>query len=198
MSTRYTPLAQAELLAAFGPDWRDGNRPDQDYGQKLIHVDGYAIWFGFDTHRGRYEVSPVWPTYPDGSMCYPSTYDPMHIDRINVSASRGAVAIAKDVQRRFLPGYVAAWRAMMARVEAQRAHEARGLDGLTRIAALVNKPIRTEYNGRPNTSLYLSGDFHPHQVTVHGDSVRFEAFSCPVEVALAILPLLRTTEKGER
>jgi len=103
-----TPEQMIELtqgtITALGGDWIisdsqiDMNRRITD----LERADGLSIRLIFDGWKslGRVNVIGIWREYPNGH-----SYSPEDASSISVAYNRGAVIIAREIKRRFLPKY---------------------------------------------------------------------------------------------
>jgi hypothetical protein len=137
-----------------------------------------AIWFR--EQRGRLIITGAYP---------PNHYPPQdRRPRITVSATRAPKAIARDIQRRFLPDYLEAYSGSVRRCRAAQFNIATTNTQLEQLAEIVGETAQpTEYGRRGR--LYLpDGKLEAHAV----DSRRFhiELHGIDFETACAICEIL--------
>jgi hypothetical protein len=187
------------IAAALGAGWTVQAPRD---GQSTRHVgqadgSGVSIWFT-EYPAGRLEIHGIWPRGKDGQEYRPTRYGETS-PTITVNASRPAAQIAAEIRRRFLPGYLALYAKKTAERAGAEQYQDRTADTLARIlAATASEGGRQgRANGAQLSTVYLR-ESHVHRVEASGDSVRFEAFSCPVEVAIRVLDLLSASKAAER
>lgn len=170
----------AGVLEALGREWSDDSN-DEYPSHRLVHASGYGVWLGWDDWKTRIDIHGRWPKTSDGREAAPYGCAPT----ISVSATRAPAAIAREITKRFLPMYLPLYDKQQDVVNGQNAYEAQTAASN---AALLTLPGIEK-------STYSSGvrvvGYAPHTISAQGDSVRFEAFNVPLDVALKVLPLLR-------
>lgn len=189
----------AEVAAALGDEWsRDTSHDHDDYSiDHICHTNGqsfYLSWEYYPQSKGtRINVRPNWPIGADGREVYPYANEPR--PGISVAATCTPIAIARDIEKRFLPEYGVAWNVQLARANGSIVDYARQTDSnAKRIEALnIGYHRRANQSDPTDITIYPTSS-HAYQVRVQGGSVRFEHFSIPIDVALKILPLL---QKGQ-
>jgi hypothetical protein len=172
-------------------------------GASLAGPGGRALFLRLDDHKGRVEVSGKWPT---DKGAYRSARDWYAIDygqsepRISASASRGAAAVARDIERRLLPDIEPIWQKVQERIEEQNAYRARvaerceflsdGLDYVKENLRAADDPDRGDYDLGSISKLGWYGDM---QVTggEDGNCVAISLHSLTVEQARAVLEALK-------
>lgn len=193
-----TRKTQAIDLALYlGPTWAA-----YDYGEgkgydrpiwRLRREDGLELsldwpecWKAREGHR--LSIGPVWPVDGRNQSCKP--YDAPDLS-ISVAQTKPAKQIAAEIQRRLL----APWEPYRA-LALERQHNANSYADLTertRQAVLAQEGAHGAHAGHHGEGLFLRHS-HAYGISAQGDSIRFEAFSCPAAVGLQVLALLR--EKG--
>ena len=99
-------------------EWINGERPSE-----VPHI---AATIGGYNYPGKIHVHGCWPQeareFPDSksravlhpSRCFSDSHPARHCHSdINVGEKRGAAVVAKEIVRRFLPGYLKAWAALI-------------------------------------------------------------------------------------
>jgi hypothetical protein len=198
-TTRKAETTEAEkdqtikaLAAALGADWSVRPAPDTGIATRTIVTGkGYGCTLHWSTYpAGRIEVSGVWPSTADGRTTYPSQCYGMTSPGITVSAERPIKTLAAEIIRRFLPAYLPVYDKLAERAAGADDYAAK--TKRTAAALLAALPgARAGARNHDDATVWLH-DNHAHSVTAQGDSVRFEAFSCPADVAIKVLQLLRT------
>jgi hypothetical protein len=191
--------AQARAIAgALGGGWtvqppRDGQRT-----RAIVQPDGagVSVWWS-EYPAGRLEIHGVWPRGADGKEYRPTGYRETS-PTITVNASRPPAAIASEIRRRFLPAYLELYAKKRSEQDGAEAYQRETAATLARlVAATGSADGLRRANGQQLSTLYVR-DSHVYRVEASGDSVRFEAFSCPVDVAVRVLDLLATSKAAER
>lgn len=140
-----------DLVVALGDGWSIPPRDGDLWIHALNHRDGYGLYMRRDKYISRkwdkevgktvylddweiqtIEISGTWPRDKHGNVNHP--YGEKH--SICCNPKRGAGAVAKDIERRLMPGYLEAYRKMAG--QAQRHDQEReGRKALAeRVAAL--------------------------------------------------------------
>ena len=163
---------------------------DDSHVVEMKHPEGFRLFFnaGWSGGYDKISIGSSWPLDEDRRQVT-SSYD-ASIPRINVSVTRTPEAIAKEVERRFLPEWRPLWEKAMARLESTKKHEGdtrSNAVGLAEIAGVDAKEV--DKNGR--FSLYNSTIFPESisEVKVSGDTVTLE-IHCDVANAEEILKAL--------
>lgn len=171
--------------------------PRATYPSRHIHCDDGRSFYIHTENGDRISVHGNWPTTADGRTQWPSQYDGVR-PVINVSTSKTSIAIAKEIERRFLPDYTKTWSAMKEHADSHDEHARKTKANADRILAddpTLHTPERS--NGVPTDNseitIYCGSNSYGYQMRVSGDSVRFEHFSCPIDVARRVIVELRKT-----
>jgi len=184
-----------ELLSILGPEWSLVEVMTEGYTgfRRLSHAEGYGLSLQWP-ERDRVSISGTWPVDNARHMHIPSAHDSGQYSRITVNATRPAKAIAAEITRRLLPAYLPVYARMKA--QAERANEYAALTARTKAALTDTGLVRLGH--RDGDSIYPTADLGIYTMRPQGDTVRFEAFSVPAELAIAILKLANeyTTTKG--
>lgn len=97
-------LVGENVAAALGDGWRFTRGDGVDGVSCLVDVAGRRVALGW--HYGQARKMVVTGHYPRHRLL---GYGPRNAPRVNVSADRDPVAIARDLRRRFLPGFCSTW-----------------------------------------------------------------------------------------
>ena len=181
--------------------------PDLRY--KIINGKGHAISLsrGRGSDRGKIHISGYWPVKGEGGHRWTSPHDVRESSPdIGVSESRGYEAIAREIQRRFLPEYLRIYTKIEAKITEELIYEsrkARGWQGLVDAGLVVNP---RERNGEQAGDLRIGskdadggynydkgyGDIR----MTSADTVEIHLRSLPLETAEHVLEALRGGENG--
>lgn len=184
VDTSHTLAAEiAEYLEGWTVPERDDSKR---YWGQLVGPEGETIY----VHTGSTWSKPgqvnLSATLPDGYGDV-QRYDERRTDEINVSISRGAEVIAREITRRLLPGYLEAHADMRERI-AKRAAEKAHTAKVTSDLAAAFKGSTSEYDGpekfrfgHVNRSYY--GDV---RMNYNAESCTLEIHSLPTDLAREI------------
>lgn len=207
MTTTDTTAAHAEqeqqaqrLAAALGPDWAAVDHGHQDeagrrewHDWRLHHTNGMELDLSWPSYPkpGRLRIAPSWPHQKNhGAICKPHDAPDL---AITVDRTKPVAQIAKDIQRRlvepFRPWYFKAWQLKQER-EAREDLTAQNIERIVQEGG-AHRPS----NGA--TGLYLGADSYAYRLDVSDESVRFEHFTCPIDVAIRVLAILRKPDPIE-
>lgn len=167
------------IAAALGPDWNLREDVDSWASPVIEGGDGATIYIHLT--KGRLSISGGYP------IEYRLTYG---VERpcITVSAEKDAATIARDIQRRFLPGYLKTYRvAREHQLESER-DEITRQDNLVLLAKEMGMPAR---NGRVYIPTYSAGYGHAEIREGQPRSVDFTLHGVPFDMALRIAAILR-------
>lgn len=190
MTAEIVELAK-KIADHLGDNWTHREQDEFSHVIYLDHADGSGMTMRL--YNGRLSISGQYPSsVTDGDNVlhfYPHSSE----DRVNITVSpdRSAEAIAKDIQRRFLPGYWAVYLEMVAQKQRQLDFiEQREviLKELGRALGIAPRKgeIKFPYHGahQPHGTIKIS--LYQDIATVH-----FDVSGVPVETALEIAALLR-------
>lgn len=136
----------------------------------------------------RLTIAGVWPRDHAQQTAIPSqTKRGGHTTEISVDLARPAEAIAKEIQRRLLPGFEALHKRSAEIIRSRNAYGDETERTLARILAAIPGSYRGQHS---KASVYFQAENYAYVVSCQGESVRFEAFSAPVEAAIAALQVL--------
>lgn len=154
------PLALIQNIAAsLGPTWRATAATESWWTWELTEPRRgrtltLYIASGADrgkAKKGRLVINGHLPPVPAGL----SAWTDLEAGAITCDPARGAAVIARDIQRRLLPGYDAARRQLDDRVRQQKEQNARR-DAFARHLAQIPGVERQQYNQDPNYAQNLS------------------------------------------
>lgn len=198
--TRTMLIELAALIAPLlGEGWTAGNGTNR-WGEPahwvaIAHTEGYALHLTTEYRKpGRLVISGNWPemeTEANHRCVYPSMVPGLNdTDRgsITVALDRSTATIGGEIQRRLLPGYVAAWTQCKAYADEwdrkARAREA----NIARFAALLGVPVNQYRKG--HLTRYRGTGYFSIDVEVYHDQVRLDIQSVPLDEAEAIIKQL--------
>lgn len=186
-SERRLRVMAPEIAFALGCELAER---DDSHVVEMLHPEGFKLFFnaGWSGGYDKISIGSSWPLDEDRRQVT-SSYD-ASIPRINVSVTRTPKAIAREVERRFLPEWRPLWEASMARLDSSRKHEDETKSNAAELAEIAGvDPSEVDKNGR--FSLYHSSIFPESisEVKVSGDSVTLEIY-CDVDNARDILRTL--------
>lgn len=161
------------------PGWQlDPKYADHCWCAVRIDGTGKGIHVNATQAKGRLYVSGIWPTNSDREYCRPDKC--LHI---TVGRDRPPEKIAADIQRRFLPWYVAAYAEEAARVAAHAANRDRQRKTAADLAAILGPDVAPRTDGNP-TRIYAKG----LTVNVHGNNdVSIDLSYTTIKIATAML-----------
>ena len=148
---------------------------------------GMGIGVNTRDNKGKYKVFLLWPTIdhreyrPDDTHC------------IQVSKDRGIGALTKEITRRLLPGYLAAWEAQVARAKAEL-DERNARENLVREFCKLGSdkygPSPMElHSGNVRTGHHGLQEF---RVSEDGKRIKLETYYLPADVARKVVGLLKS------
>lgn len=191
-------LEIARAIALHLPDWipnpvcdLDGN-VDFDRAD-LVGSGGATICLLTSRHEaGRVRVSGRWPRLPDGGHYYPGKGS----TAITCSAGRDPRALAKDIERRFLPGYLAEYAKAVEYCQARGRGEAAAIELATRIGDVIGTNPGQLRNGSVTVLVYLAEAHGRIEVTAGSPpSVSLNLGSVTPDQALRIAEVLAEGRK---
>jgi hypothetical protein len=181
----------------------EGGEIPAEYRYFLTDAAGHGISMRRDNRPGKIRVRGHWPKYPDdenGSR-FSSHSHPAQVNEsapeICATETRGPEAIAREIKRRFLPGYFRIWSLLQTRIIADIEIDCRKRNNLQRV--LDSTQIIKPYSLNQLNRVGIIHDGSYGSVWMDSpDSVRLELRSLPVEVACAVLKTLEGFATGLR
>jgi hypothetical protein len=156
----------------------------QDSLQVLVGPDGAKLDLHYDKRHSRLSIGGVYPF--DGNSVYPWNDKDRPTD-ITVSASRQPSVIAREVERRFLPAYLAAYRKGLEQFTKAKAHKQSKEELALKLARLCGEDQRLrgfEFSHYGAESMWLG-------VRVDGPNlVKVSIESLPAQKAEEVLKVL--------
>jgi hypothetical protein len=160
------------------------NEGVDDSWQVLAGPDGAKLNLRYDKYRCRIAIHGGYPK--SGGTIYP-WHDKDRPNDITVSAQREPLAIAKDIERRYLQAYLAAYCKGLEMLNTARAHEQAKKDLAARLAKLCGEPLRTS---GLEFSQYQADCFHLEVRVDDPDRVRVTIDGLHAQQAEAVLKFL--------
>lgn len=167
------------------PDW------DNDHYAILKNDNGKSISFFYDVRKKRVEINPVWlrgehnEILPYRERC----------DSITVSAEKPAEKIAKDIQRRLLPDYDAAFERGRVEKESQDRSSKSRNETIAKVEAILETKKSTHSDNTVHAYHRANSSSVDCRVSYDGSSVELKFSSVSKEIALKILALYKEESK---
>ena len=170
--------AELTALLAHMPGWQlDPRYNDHTWCAVLRDGTGRGIHVNSTQAKGRLYLSGIWPS-DDRQKCIPDK--PQHI---TVARNKPPEKIAADLQRRFLPWYMAAYAEQEARVNGNNAARTRRQELAVELCALLGEDARRAMQSKV-PHVYS----HGLTVDVNGaDSVTIQLRYVSAKIAKAVL-----------
>lgn len=144
-----------------------------------------------ESRETHYKIFLLWPTIRPMPGALYMEYRPAETKVIRVHKKRTIAELAKEIQRRLLPGYDEQWNAQVQRaeddrLENQNRHQV--VRELNKLLGYQNEPSERELS----TGSFISAYHNIYEVHVSqdGKTVNFKTHSMPVEVAKQVLELM--------
>lgn len=154
---------------------------------KAITDDGRGLYFSQWDQQERFAISGAYPQFNDYSKNYPKN--------ITLSAKKDPKKIAQDIERRFMPNYLAALSEINKRIAAHNARIARNQRMLMALLDSLDETPKLDYNGEPNWELT---EISPHydfiqSIKHYTDSstVDLHLVDLPIRIAMNVIELLK-------
>ena len=158
---------------------------------------GFQIYFPNNRAKNvRLEVVPHWPRFKTGMRSHPSMLaPPRKVPSVSLSVSRGPIAIAHEIERRFLPAYTCLYDALSKYV----ASNDRWQEGKDTTFAAICKTLGMEPSEH-ETAVCTFSLYEPYyvEVSVVGpDMISIKASSLSQELATELLLRLHPQARKE-
>jgi hypothetical protein len=177
----FETLAQQIASHLDGWTWDEPNNEHMDDWQVLAGPDGAKLHLHFDKYGGRMAIHGEYPR--SGGTIYPWR-DKDRPNDITVSSQREP---RRDIQRRFLQAYLAAYRKGLELLNQAKAHEQAKKDLATKLANLCGESLHASGF---EFSQYRDDCFHLDVRVEHPDCVRLTIDDLHGELAEAVLKFL--------
>ena len=188
-----------ELGAGWSVERRDSNEYDGGGGLHIVNVDGRSMYLSVASYgyKGKVDISGDYD-YGDGSLGLGWPYG-VSRPGISVGLERGGAVIAKEIQRRFLPGYDAVFSRIAKSV--REATEYRDMqEGIcARLAVLAGaEPKRTNKRDFALYSGEISGRYLEAKISGGEVDIKLENLTEAQagEVIRLVLPYLAKRKGG--
>jgi hypothetical protein len=169
---------------------------------EIVGPAGYNFTLGWSDHRG--ERISITGHYPRSKNAYYSPRDCVPYDQrdsyktpdITVAANRGIDVLVKEINRRFLPDYRAAYAMVAKRVAQADDYAQAKLDTIHKVAQGIGCNLEREHDGEVKPALYPHID-GVYQLRIEKDSVTIERLNLNADLAIDVLNLIkiRTAQK---
>lgn len=100
----------------------------------IVLATGESFHMALNEREGRITVSANWPSDSKNRVYYPRNYDKTDYKSITVDANKSPERIAKDIQTRFLPGFLPEYNKQATRAAGSDDYAAMGQRGIARLA----------------------------------------------------------------
>jgi hypothetical protein len=162
----------AHAVVAHLKDWTV-DVPAEHWGVYLVHKTGARVFVSVNRYRleGRAEFTGSAPRMRDGSSAYASSFrGGLGHHRVTCDAKRPPAAIAKDLERRLLPAFLADWDAANEAVRRTAVAEDELGQVADRLAAVVGGRRSAERRRRlaDGVTIYAPHD-EVERLVVHGE-----------------------------
>jgi hypothetical protein len=184
-----TLLEHVQQVATYlGEGWSAVQKHEQSV--TLRHTDGRQIHVYLNTYpKDRLEITGYW-LKDEHNSDYISYHE--NPPKITVAPDRPAQAIAKDMQRRFMPEFNRLWQDSLARKESAEKYLAAQADAVRQLADVMGiKPHENKVSIPYNHGNHY-GDFE-----ANGYSIKLEVRSMRLPLALALARVLAENRKEE-
>lgn len=147
---------------------------------------GESFHLALNEREGRITVSANWPHGDRGHVYCPRGYDKTGYKSITVAANKSPERIAKDIQTRFLPGFLPEYAKQAAAKQSSLDYANQGKAGITRLAEAygVLPP------GGDVTEIPLNQGGYFGSAACYGDSAKIELRNLTLEQAEQVLKLV--------
>lgn len=151
----------------------------------IIALTSRCTLYGFDEETARIEIYGKYPTH-NGKQKHISGGEP----RITVAAKRGAVAIAKDITKRFLPKYLPLYEEAAAWVQQKVRADDRDAANLAAIATALGVDAPKPDSKRVKLP-YSEGRCWGHFEAGYDGTFSVDLHNVSLDTAVAIAQILR-------
>jgi hypothetical protein len=201
-------LPIAAELCTLGHAWEYVPPTEDSYSVYLRNGDGARIYLQLTSSKGYDKDDRVLVTgyqHIGKNGQYVEVYDRgadgtgwnrVTVPSITIALSRGPVAIAKDIAKRFLPEYLRVFALAQAKVAADNSYEAKITTNLQRLAAVAGVTLPTEqrhYNEVNKSFTFHLGNSY-HEVKVSDKDVDLKLQDLSFEQAEHIIKYLKGTK----
>lgn len=193
----------ADVVALLDDGWtlKEYDNSDKDPWYRrapdIVHKDGRSFDLA-PVDGGKVRVSANWPTQrgTQGSRVFSPNdlYNPNETSpSIKVSLSRGTEVLAKEINRRFLPEFTRIWGRIAENIKATNEFEDSREAAFQRIRQECGLSERPGHVQDCRTSWHDDSKGYGDVVVNSAESVELKMRSLPVNVAIAVIKLVRGT-----
>lgn len=196
-------LVSVEIALALGDNWKARN-PDIDGSvnypsRRLDRADGVSLCLHFGSYqaKGKISISGWYPTqngqYVDVRKWSNELNGFDSSPEINVSETKDAATIAKDIKRRILPAVEEWHKRVVSAINGANSYAAESEKSARAIIEasggfVSDQTLRKQDRG--NVSVYVNH----HHFTAQGDTVRFELADYPIALAVELAKTIKRYE----
>jgi hypothetical protein len=182
------------VAAALGSDWTVSRPAGHDYPSGVTISDGVReLHFYLPSNADKVDMSGIYPDARSAVTLYEKG-ERVERPRIGFSVKRPAPAIARDIERRFLPDYDRVRALVVERLDADAAAAARQTAAVSALAVTLGVEPR---KGSTELSTPISdragyGDFRPNH---DGSSWEITLRSIPTNVATLVAEIMAASRQ---
>jgi len=150
----------------------------------------------------RFHVSGFWVPVPGPGFATIGPSEALHYNEENpysdiyISAAKTPQVIAKEIARRFLPGYLAVWAKCETHLAARLDREGKQKANRKQIAALLGVPVNDPEGWNSERTLPLPNALPNGRVKVTDSTASFEINYLPIEQAIKLADYLSKLARG--
>lgn len=196
-------------VASYLPDWKYVVSGDEELGQRYHNLNGQngaRLFISYDDRTKKISVTPCYVR--ENGVQYPYSYknDPPLVGTINISVTRSAEAVAKDIQKRVIDGYLPLYEKGVQQLASIKDYEAKKAAIATEFAELLNDDRHRHGNDNVSRYVYKPGcdkstsqkDTCYIEIQVNSDGVNLKINSLPFDVAKQIIAMFPKLDKDQR
>lgn len=191
-------VALLKAVAALLPGF-SYHVPENGHRPHLAGPDGMKIFISTGQENGKLHVHGSWPNRDGDAYMSPRSWGAVPYNAgsgecsINVGEERGPEAIARDIQRRFLPTYTATYAACLQKKAEHDEYRDKLYQQALLIAKAAGLPRPERLDSNSDYRLHLDTAKHGcyGDVTVYNDSMNLKLSGVSVKKTERILAILR-------
>lgn len=187
-----------DVAAALGTTWHAVERTD-DISSNRVKLacppcgKEFGLTIRYDKRDMRFHVYPTWPHAETDRTEFPHYSQRPDLD-ISITVKKDPYQIARDIRRRFLPEYVAAYNKAVAQAEAHDAWMQTKRSTAETVAAAAGGSVRDGDGSTVDTR--MGKQSYIRTIQVNSDTVEIDFRNVPADLAVKLLTLWREYEFG--